>query len=223
MPKPFAEDDSALHTVPQRRFDPTVGSRSAFNVLAVDGPDKGFSCVLAPETVSSVLFGTSPACEARLTDRSLSRRHASLELTDAGVRVTDIGSMNGTWVNGVRITEAHLAGGEQLRMGDDVCALHRDHADHREVLPTAVSFGRVIGASREMRRLYGLCRRLAATDMPVIIEGETGTGKEVLAEAIHELGPRAQGPFVVFDCTAVPPSMIEAELFGYVRGASPVP
>jgi transcriptional regulator with GAF, ATPase, and Fis domain len=86
-------------------------------------------------------------------------------------------------------------------------------------LSTATSFGRVLGSSTEMRRLYPLCERLAASDVPVVIEGETGTGKEVLAESIHAASARASGPFMVFDCTAVPPSLIEAELFGYERGA----
>jgi transcriptional regulator with GAF, ATPase, and Fis domain len=70
-----------------------------------------------------------------------------------------------------------------------------------------------------MRRLYPLCEKLAASTIPVIIEGETGTGKEVLAESLHDCGPRAGGPFVVFDCTAVPPSLVESELFGHERGA----
>jgi DNA-binding NtrC family response regulator len=70
-----------------------------------------------------------------------------------------------------------------------------------------------------MRRLYVVWERIAASDVPVIIEGETGTGKEALAEAIHEAGPRASGPFVVFDCTAVAPSLVESELFGHERGA----
>ena len=70
-----------------------------------------------------------------------------------------------------------------------------------------------------MRRLYPLCERVAASHVPVVIEGETGTGKEVLAEAIHETGPRADGPFVVFDCTAVPASLAESALFGHERGA----
>src|SRR5262249_18734164 len=86
-------------------------------------------------------------------------------------------------------------------------------------LPTASSFGRVIGASREMRRLYPLCAKLAASSVPVIIEGETGTGKEALAESLHEMGPRAAGPFEVFDCAAVPPNLVESELFGHERGA----
>jgi DNA-binding NtrC family response regulator len=70
-----------------------------------------------------------------------------------------------------------------------------------------------------MRRLYPLCDRLAKSDVSVVIEGETGTGKEVLAEAIHEASDRKQGPFVVFDCTAVPPTLVESELFGHERGA----
>ncbi len=83
---------------------------------------------------------------------------------------------------------------------------------------TAASFGPMLGASAEMRRIYPLCERLAAANVPVVIEGETGTGKEVLAEALHQLGPRA-GPFVVFDCTAVAATLVESELFGHERGA----
>jgi DNA-binding NtrC family response regulator len=70
-----------------------------------------------------------------------------------------------------------------------------------------------------MRALYPRCERIAQTDVTVLIEGETGTGKEVLAESIHETGPRASGPFVVFDCTTVAPSLLESELFGHERGA----
>jgi DNA-binding NtrC family response regulator len=70
-----------------------------------------------------------------------------------------------------------------------------------------------------MRAIYPLCERLAQTDVTVLIEGETGTGKEMLAESIHEAGPRANGPFVVFDCTTVAPTLLESELFGHERGA----
>jgi two-component system, NtrC family, response regulator HydG len=86
-------------------------------------------------------------------------------------------------------------------------------------LAESVAFGTVAGASREMRRLYPLCERIANTLVPVVIEGETGTGKEVLAESLHATGPRAAGPFIVFDCTAVPSSLLESELFGHERGA----
>src|SRR6202012_726750 len=88
-------------------------------------------------------------------------------------------------------------------------------------LPAATRFGKIVGASPEMRRLYPLCERLAASTVPVIIEGETGTGKEVLAESLHETGPRASAPFVVFDCTAVAPNLVESALFGHERGSFP--
>jgi DNA-binding NtrC family response regulator len=77
----------------------------------------------------------------------------------------------------------------------------------------------MIGTSAEMTALQPLFARLAASDVPVVVEGETGTGKEVLAEALHAAGRRAEGPFVVFDCTAVPPSLLESALFGHERGA----
>ena len=120
----------------------------------------------------------------------------------------------------MKVIEAELQGGEFLRVGSTMFQVDVEHAGHGDARsPPVVAFGRVVGASREMRRLYPLCERLAQTTVPVIIEGETGTGKEVLAESLHEMGPRAQGPFVVFDCTAVPPSLVEAELFGHERGA----
>jgi DNA-binding NtrC family response regulator len=85
--------------------------------------------------------------------------------------------------------------------------------------PPATSFGSFIGASPAVRRMYPLCSRLAGVEVPLVIEGETGTGKEALAEAIHAASERADKPFVVFDCTAVPPSLLEAALFGHERGA----
>jgi DNA-binding NtrC family response regulator len=149
---------------------------------------------------------------------TVSRRHASFEVGARGVRVNDLGSTNGTFVNGVPIGEAYVSGGDRVRLGATTLIVER--GDTTSVaLPPATSFGRVLGASDAMRRLYPVCARLAASDIPVLIEGETGTGKEVLAEALHERGPRAQGPFVVFDCTAVPPSLVESTLFGHERGA----
>ncbi len=80
-------------------------------------------------------------------------------------------------------------------------------------------FGRVVGSSPAMRRLYPLCERLASTDLPLVIGGETGTGKELLAESIHEQSDRRNGPFVVLDCTSIPSSLAEATLFGHEKGA----
>jgi len=82
-----------------------------------------------------------------------------------------------------------------------------------------VRFGRVVGGSEAMRRIYPLCHRLAQSDLPVVIEGETGTGKELLAESLHEHGARTKGPFVVLDCTSIPPNLVESALFGHEKGS----
>jgi two-component system, NtrC family, response regulator HydG len=133
--------------------------------------------------------------------------------------VTDLGSTNGTFVDRLRINEVLLSGGETLRLGTTTIAVVRRSDGAPRIIASGSSFGRLIGQSRAMRRLYPLCEKLAASTVPVMIEGETGTGKEVLAEALHEQGPRAAGPFVVFDCTTVPATLVESELFGAERGA----
>jgi DNA-binding NtrC family response regulator len=155
----------------------------------------------------------------QLSDREVSRRHLSLDGSDRPVRLADLGSTNGTFVNGVKVIEAELFGGEVIRLGRT--ALQIDVAAESKNVPLseATCFGRVLGASAEMRRLYPLCEKLASVNVPIVIEGETGTGKEVLAESLHELGPRSASPFMVFDCTAVPANLVEAELFGHERGA----
>jgi DNA-binding NtrC family response regulator len=188
-------------------------------VTVTEGPDRGASVVLDGSLPARVLVGQGPACALRLADREVSRRHATLELSAKRVRLTDLDSTNGTFVNGVAIADAFLTGGETVRMGATTLAIERRTSSRPVALPSTGRFGRVVGASTEMRRLYPLCERLAASLVPVIIEGETGTGKEVLAESLHEEGPRAAGPFIVFDCTAVPPNLVESELFGHERGA----
>jgi two-component system, NtrC family, response regulator HydG len=200
-------------------FDPSPLPIGTFTLRVAEGPDAGEVFALDGSLPSRALIGQSPACDVRLTDREVSRRHAAIEQVGQRLRITDLGSTNGTFVDGVAIVEAFLRGDETVRMGST--AFRVEHADTRSgvKLPAATSFGRVIGASTEMRRIYPLCERLAASSVPLVIEGETGTGKELLAEALHEQGPRASGAFVVFDCTAVAPSLMEAELFGHERGA----
>jgi transcriptional regulator with GAF, ATPase, and Fis domain len=149
----------------------------------------------------------------------VSRRHVALEPSGRRLRVTDVGSTNGTFVDGVAIVEVFVRGGEILRLGSTAIQVGEAALATQSTLPVRTSFGGMVGASTEMRRLYPLCERLAQSSVTVVIEGETGTGKEVLAEALHEEGPRAAGPFVVFDCTAVPASLVESELFGHERGA----
>ncbi|NUO52207.1 MAG: sigma 54-interacting transcriptional regulator [Polyangiaceae bacterium] len=189
-------------------------------VLTVaDGPDRGASFVLDGSHPSPFLIGQSPSCDVRLSDRHASRRHASIEIRPERAILTDLESTNGTFVDGVSVSGAYLRGDESIRIGSTTLRLSRRAVQPAPAPVLERGFGKVVGQSPEIARFYPLFRKLAASDVPVVIEGETGTGKEVLAESIHEASPRAAAPFVVFDCTAVPANLMEAELFGHERGA----
>jgi transcriptional regulator with GAF, ATPase, and Fis domain len=217
MANPPADDD--LSTLMQHRFAPSSAPETAFSVSVMDGPDAGKRITLDGSEPARVLIGQSPACNLRVSDRAVSRRHAALDWVDGRLRITDLESSNGTLVDHVAIGSAFLQGGEIVRMGATSLKIETLSSTPAAAPPVASSFGRTIGASREMRTLYPVCERLAASALAVLIEGETGTGKEALAESIHEQGPRASGPFVVFDCTATPAALVESELFGHERGA----
>ncbi|WP_438014150.1 sigma 54-interacting transcriptional regulator [Sorangium sp. So ce315] len=216
---PWNDDDAASTELVPQPLRPAAAAAESFALSVMAGPDEGRRFVVAPGLPSRALAGTSPACDITLTDRLVSRRHAAFELAGARLRVTDLGSTNGTFVQGIRVGDAYLQGTELVRLGETVLRVEALGVTQAVELPRAVRFGKLVGASEEMRRLYPLCERLASSSVPVVIEGETGTGKEVLAEAIHEQGARAAGPFVVFDCTAVPPTLVESALFGHERGA----
>jgi DNA-binding NtrC family response regulator len=190
----------------------------SFVLRVVSGPDAGKVFAVEASSSGRVLVGQSPACAVRLEDRTVSRRHAALEPAGSGLRVTDLGSTNGTFVEGIRVFDAALAGGETVRVGDTVMRVEAGEST-QESAPQQTRFGGFVGGSDEIRRLYPTMARIAASDIPVVIEGETGTGKEVLAEALHDESSRAAGPFVVFDCTTVAASLVEATLFGHERGA----
>ncbi len=202
----------------QQRFDPSP-LPEPFRLSIVEGPDAGGTIALDGSQPSRVLVGTAQACTVKLSDRTVSRRHVALDVVGKRVRVTDLGSTNGTRVNGIAVTEAFLDGGEVVSVGATSFRLDREDARPQVHVSNKTAYGQMIGASTEMRRLYPLCERLAQSDVPVVIEGEAGTGKELLAEALHHEGTRAQGPLVVLDCTAVPANLLEAELFGHAPGA----
>jgi DNA-binding NtrC family response regulator len=188
-------------------------------LVVIEGRDTGKVFDLDASAPNRILVGTSPICEIRLTDPTVSRRHAAFDpATNGNYRLADLDSMNGTFVDGLRICEVYVRGGEILRVGGTAIRLEADVGAEPAPLPNALRFGRTFGASVAMRRVYSACEKLAPTRLPVLIEGETGTGKEVLAESLHEQSGLS-GPFVVFDCTTVSPTLVEAELFGHERGA----
>jgi len=213
-------DDAATDVATFARELAAIQKPQLRRVIVIEGPDAGRAFDLDENAPSRILLGTSPVCQLRLTDTTVSRRHAAFEPTTSGAyRLADLGSTNGTVVDGTRIVEAYVRGGETVRFGSSAVRLEAAVTPAMSTpLPSAMRFGRTFGASVAMRRLYPLCERLAQTRLPVIIEGETGTGKEVLAESLHEVSG-STGPFVVFDCTTVSPNLVEAELFGHERGA----
>lgn len=174
-------------------------ARSLYVFRVVGGADNGKSAVLDPSKDARLHFGSSPLCEMRLGDPTVSRRHAVVVAEERAVRLVDLGSTNGTSVDGVRVTDAFLAGGELVQLGDASVRVTRA-GQAAETHDDSSSFGRVLGASFEMRRLYALAKKLAASSIALVVEGETGTGKELLAEEIHAASPRADAPFVVLDC-----------------------
>jgi transcriptional regulator with GAF, ATPase, and Fis domain len=220
VPKPIEGPEGGRteeHATVARELERASSVPQLGRVVVVEGKDAGKVFTLDQNAPSRILLGTSPACELRLTDPTVSRRHCAFEPVGPLYKVTDFGSTNGTFVNGVRILEALVSGGETVRVGSSALRLESDVVPEPPPLPSAMRFGRMLGASVAMRRLYPLCERVSRSRVPVIIEGETGTGKEALAESIHESGKG--GPFVVFDCTTVSANLLESELFGHERGA----
>ncbi len=197
-----------------------AGSR-AFSVSATPCDPNATALSIDERTPGPLYVGKSESASLRLADPTVSRRHLALSLCDQRLRVQDLGSKNGTFVGGVRIVEALLEGGEEVALGNTRL---RVTAADKPLEPADLGdphFGELLGESAAMRRLFPLFHRLSRTAIPVVIEGETGTGKEALAEALHANGPRAAKPFVVFDCNAVASNQLEAELFGQTEGAFP--
>ena len=197
-----------------RREEPLRLSRAWPELAWSDeaGPHK---CVVTGRTT----LGSAPGAQVRIADREVSRLHAELEPTDRGTWVRDLGSRNGTFVDDLQVGAAMLPDGARIRVGGtDIMLRYPAEASPVELWPDD-SFGGLIGASTPMRELFAQMSRVAQSDAPVLILGETGTGKELVARAIHDASSRAAGPFVIVDCAALASSLIEGELFGHARGA----
>ncbi len=187
-----------------------------FTVTVRTGPDEGRTMCVE----GTLVVGTQSDAALCLTDPTVSRFHLELQVRPEGVRVKDLGSKNGTFSLGTRIQEVTVAGTADFSLGRTVLRI-RPEADASAPAgePTRTSFGDAVGEHPTMRRVFYALERSARTDFTLLLLGETGTGKELLAWAIHQHSARKNRPFVVVDCGAMAPSVVESELFGHARGA----
>jgi DNA-binding NtrC family response regulator len=152
-------------------------------------------------------------------DRTASRHHFEIQYTERGYLLVDLNSTNGTFLDGRRIERAYLSAGSQMRAGSSTLTFSPIDEEVTVEPDRDGILGGMVGQSVKMRQIFGLIKKIAPMDVSVVIQGETGTGKELVARAIHENSGRKKGPMVVLDCGAIPPNLIESELFGHEKGA----
>ncbi len=154
-----------------------------------------------------------------IDDDTVSRNHCKIFREGDHYMIADLGSTNGTFVNRVRVREAYLHENCTITLGKTDIKFQPIDEKLRIIPSDRERYGDLLGRDRKMREIYAILEKIAPTDTTVVIEGETGTGKEVVARTIHQQSRRRDGPFIVFDCGAVPANLIESELFGHEKGS----
>ncbi len=181
-------------------------------LIVLKGPDKGQQVVLEGQTV---VVGTDESCQLVLRDASVSRRHVELSGGPGGYRLRDLRSTNGVFLEGVQVMDAKLLDKTRLLVGRTELRFEPERHEIQWPLSAADHFGEVPGRSVVMRRLFAVLEKAAPTDSPVVLEGEPGTGKELLARVVHEKSARREGPFVAVDLGASNEALMDADLFGH--------
>ena len=196
-------------------FDEPALTPQGFCLVILSGELRGREVEVVKDTIT---LGRSRQCEVMLPDESVSRVHAEIRREGERYRVRDRESTAGTFVGGARVTDAFLTPGDALRLGQvELRFVPRDRQP--ELLPSEEeSFGPVLGRSLAMRRIFAVLERIADKEVAVLVRGETGTGKDLVARAIHDHSPRREQPFVIVDGGALAPDQLEAELFGSDEG-----
>jgi transcriptional regulator with GAF, ATPase, and Fis domain len=165
------------------------------------------------------VVGSAPGADLVIADAAVSRIHAELEPREDGVWVHDLGSSNGTYVEGIAVGLARIPEGGQVRVGSTDLVVSHVGAPEPVPLWPEDRFGELVGRSPAMRELFNRLAEIAGLESALLIQGETGTGKELVARSLHEASARRAGPYVIVDCAALPETLLEAELFGHAKGA----
>jgi two-component system, NtrC family, response regulator AtoC len=224
---------TGTNTVARDGGDLPPGPRVALVVYHRDGAE-----VAAFRQDVPLVVGRSSQADLRVRDSSISSKHASFTFSSGRITVQDLGSTNGTWLRGQRIEQAELHVGDEITMGSSIGHIHAQGPAHpgtgpfasvrrppSGVIPSSShdERGRAAGGALlvgdVMRELAETVSRVAAARIPILLLGETGTGKEVLAHLIHERGPRRSKKMVHINCGAIPDQLVEGTLFGHERGA----
>ncbi|GMU59003.1 MAG: hypothetical protein AMXMBFR34_07660 [Myxococcaceae bacterium] len=217
--KPLTSETAAAS--PPKPDDSTLpASPSGYRVAAsVESFTLAFKEGRARVTDGVASLGSHAGNTLVVADPTVSRFHAEVRYEDERLLVRDLGSTNGTFIDGVRVKEGYLKAGNTLRLGTADVRLELDGKRHFLPVSESSRFGELVGSSPAIRQVFSVLEKAARTDSTLILEGETGTGKTRAASALHELSARAGRPFLVVDCGALPPTLLEAELFGHEKGA----
>jgi DNA-binding NtrC family response regulator len=187
----------------------------SLRVEVTSGPDRGKKWTAVSDVVT---VGSAPGNDLVLADETVSRYHLELRRLPDRILVEDQRSSNGTMIGPVMVREAMVLPGTVIQLGKS--GIRVEDGDLVTVeLHQGDRVGGLVGRTPEMRELMAKVLRAAAAGPSVLILGETGTGKELIARALHDLGPRAGHAFETVDCGALLPTLIAAELFGYEKGA----
>lgn len=171
-----------------------------------------------PPGTSRLLGGRADAADIVIRDPSVSTRHFELVLREHDIVLRDLASTNGTWIAGARVVEVILVPGATFHAGSvSVTIASADAIEIPRI--TASSYGPILGADPTMQAVFALVDRLAPTELAVVLEGETGTGKELIARALHQRSARASAPFCVLDCASLPRDLAESAIRGHAAGA----
>lgn len=185
-------------------------------LVVLEGPDKGKKFPLHKPEMN---IGKRDTNDLILSDKTVSRTHIKIAYADDSFVLQDLDSTNGSYLNGNRVKEAYLAPGDVIKLGNTQLEF-RAFDERVKIQPSSKEeFGLLVGKSLKLRQIFGILERISGTNASVIIEGETGTGKDLVARSIHQHSARRSRPFVVFDSSAVAPNLVESELFGHERGA----
>jgi DNA-binding NtrC family response regulator len=188
----------------------------AVDLVVVEGPSRGKRIAVSG---GAGTVGTAEANTLVLADPRVSRLHCELRVRPGTLTLRDRGSTNGTFVEGLRVRDVDVVAGTVVRVGSSAFRVEVGTEPAFVPVSDRSSLLDLVGASFEMRRVYSVIERVAGTDATVLLQGETGTGKDVVARALHELSRRAKGPFVPIDCGSIPATLFESELFGHLRGS----